>query len=496
MSPHLLYTAEQTRRLDAETIRAAGIPGAVLMSRAAAALHRYVQRRWPRLDEARVVVGTGNNGGDGYLLAERLRRRGVDVTVYQVGDPQRIQGDAQKARAVALDAGVPCEPWRVACLRDAQGLVVDALLGTGLSGEVRPEAAAVIEEINAGSVPVLAVDIPSGLCADTGRRLGAAVHATATVTFIGRKRGLYTLDGPACAGDCVFDDLDVPAAVLRCIRRVDAWELGQLSDLLPALAPRPAASHKGAYGHVLVVGGEHGFGGAALLAAEAALRAGAGLVSVATRAAHVPAFLARRPELMVNAVDTVHDLGRLLDAASVVLIGPGLGRGPWGQQMLQAYLATGRPAVLDADALNLLAQRPAWLARVSPSAVLTPHSGEAARLLGLSASQVQTDRFGAATALQRRVGGTVVLKGNGSLVASAEGPGMLCPQGNPGMASGGMGDVLSGVIAGLMAQALASPVAARLATCAHGAAADIAAAEGQRGLLATDLMAPLRRLLG
>lgn len=500
MPTELLYTAAQTRLLDASAIESAGIPGRVLMSRAAAALHRCVVQRWPEACHVHVMVGTGNNGGDGWLLAERVWRRGVNVTVYQLGDPGRIRGDALRAREMALASGVPAQPWRKACLHNAEGLLVDAMLGTGLGGAVRGDTAAAIAEVNASGLPVLAVDMPSGLCADSGRRLGAAVIADITVSFIGRKRGLYTLDGPDCGGVRLFDDLGVPASVFHRVPFADCWRCLELDTELKSLSPRPAASHKGRFGQVLVVGGDHGMGGAAILAAEAALRSGAGMVRVATRPVHLAAILARTPETMAVGVDSVHALAPLLDASSVVLIGPGMGTGPWAQQLLLTVLESGRPLVLDADALNLLAADTGLTSKLASrlpgGCVITPHPGEAGRLLGLDSAAVQADRFGAALTLHERLGVSVLLKGNGTLVAGPDRDNSLCGYGNPGMASGGMGDVLGGVVAALMAQGLTATAAARLGACVHGAAADVAAGDGQRGLLASDLLPALRRLLG
>jgi NAD(P)H-hydrate epimerase len=337
---------------------------------------------------------------------------------------------------------------------------------------------------------VLALDIPSGLHADTGCILGSAVRAALTVTFIGLKQGLFTADGPDCCGELAFEGLEVPAAVygwqLLSARRID-WP--RFADLLP---PRPRGAHKGRFGHVLVIGGDLGMAGASRLAGEAALRAGAGLVSVATRAEHVAALVAGRPELMVHGVSTPEDLRPLLGRATVVAVGPGLGRGAWGRALFGAAVRAGLPLVVDADALNLLAEGPRQLA----DGILTPHPGEAARLLGVTPADVHADRFAAAAALQERFGGVVVLKGAGSIV---RGPGIrppaVCSAGNPGMATAGVGDVLTGVIAGLLAQGLGADDAAEMGVCVHSAAGDRAAAAGERGLIASDLLGPLRALL-
>jgi len=487
-----LYTAAQTRALDACAIRAHGIPGITLMARAAEVTLRHLLAAWPEPAGLSVLCGTGNNGGDGFLVADLAHKRGIPVRVLQLGDAAKVSGDALLARQQALRNGVPFTPYDGQAL-DAASVVVDAMLGTGLGGPVREAYAAAIAAVNASDRPVVAVDIPSGLCADTGRVLGAAVRADMTVTFIGLKRGLFTLHGPDHAGALQFSDLGVPGQVYDAVpcglRRLE------LEALLAALPPRPAAAHKGMFGSVLVVGGDRGMAGAALLAAEAALRCGAGLVRVATRAEHVAAIVARVPEVMPQGIDSVDAVAPLLAAADVLVLGPGLGQSPWSEQLARAALAAGLPLVIDADALNLLAAGRLGDLPAAAAHVLTPHPGEAARLLGATSAEVQADRFAAATELQRRFGGVVVLKGNGSLVATA-GEMLLSDYGNPGMAVGGMGDVLSGVIGALLAQGLAPPAAAALGVCLHGAAGDRAAAAGQRGLAASDLMPQLRALLG
>ena len=487
-----LYSASETRALDRWAIDQAGIDGALLMSRAASAALRQLLLRWPQPELLQVLCGTGNNGGDGYLLADQAQRRNIPVRVLQVGDPARIGGDALRAREQALASGVPVVPFAPYELQ-AQGVLVDALLGTGLGGDVRAPFVAAIEGLNAADLPVVALDIPSGLCADTGRVLGTAVRADLTVTFIACKRGLFTLHAPDCVGQLEFADLAVPMEAFQAV--LPAWRRLDLQRLLAAWPERLAASHKGDYGTVLVVGGDHGFPGAVALAAEAALRSGAGLVRVATRPEHLPAIVARTPEAMVNGVRSGQELRPLLDSADVLVLGPGLGRSSWSGQLLQVALASSLPTVLDADALNLLAAAPEGTAARRENRVYTPHPGEAGRLLGSSSGAVQNDRFAAAIALQERLGGTVLLKGNGSLIVSGE-QRLLSDYGNAGMASGGMGDVLSGIIGALLAQGLSPQTAAALGACVHGAAADEAARDGQRGLLASDLMGPLRKLLG
>jgi NAD(P)H-hydrate epimerase len=487
-----LYTAKQTRALDHCAIHEHNIPGITLMSRAADAAFRYLLEAWPEPGAVQVYCGTGNNGGDGFLIADLAHKRGIDATVIQLGDPAKVGGDALLARQQALANGVNMVAFGEADAR-TDGIVVDAMLGTGLGGDVRGDYVTAIEAINASGAPVLAVDIPSGLCSDSGRVLGAAVRADLTVTFIGLKRGLFTLQAPDHTGVVQFADLAVPQQVYDTVPC--ACSRLELEPLLERLPPRSATAHKGLFGTVLVVGGDHGMAGAASLAAEAALRCGAGLVRVATRPEHVAALVARTPEAMPRGVDSDEDFAPLLEAADVLVLGPGLGSSPWSRQLLQRSLDSGKPAVLDADALNMLAGGDYGGAPGVGTRIFTPHPGEAARLLGCTTAEVQADRFAAVGDLQQRWGGVMVLKGNGSLIADADET-LLGDYGNPGMASGGMGDVLSGVVGALLAQGLAPLEAAALGVCLNGAAADIAAEEGERGLVASDLMPGLRALLG
>jgi NAD(P)H-hydrate epimerase len=492
LSDDALYTAAETRELDRIAIEDCGIPGIRLMSRAGRASFELLLAQWSEPGHIHVFCGTGNNGGDGYIVAALAHSRGIPVTVHQLGDSASIVGDAATARNQAVADGVVVQAYSDA-VAPASGVVVDALLGTGLSGDVRGAYGTAIDTINNSGLPVLAIDIPSGLCSDTGRVLGTAVVASHTITFIGMKQGLLTAAAPACTGDLHFAGLEVPDTVYARLavdcRRLD---LAACLRFLPAL---PGDAHKGLLGHALVVGGDMGMGGAVVMAAEAAARCGAGLVSAATRGEHVAALLSRRPEIMVRGVSGGNDLQAMLDRPGAIAIGPGLGSSPWSEQLLQRVADTAVPLVVDADALNMLAagrvvenpQRDDW--------ILTPHPGEAARLLQCSSADIQADRFAAVRQLQQRYGGVAVLKGAGTLIC-ADDVVYLSSYGNPGMASGGMGDVLSGVLVSLLAQGLKPLHAACLGVCLHGAAADRAAGvAGMRGLLATDLLPHLPRLL-
>jgi ADP-dependent NAD(P)H-hydrate dehydratase / NAD(P)H-hydrate epimerase len=481
-----LWTAAQVRELDRLAIERHGISGRELMERAGGAALDALLREWPAARALTVACGAGNNAGDGYVVARLARRAGLDVSVLAVADPERLKGDARAAYADFHADGGVAAAWDGTGDPGGSGPVVDALLGTGLDRPLEGAFRSAVDSINASARPVVALDIPSGLHADTGRIMGTAIQAALTVCFIGLKLGLYTGRGPAVAGRVEFARLGVPDELSRGMEAA-ANRLGpaQLSDWL---TPRARDAHKGRHGHVLVVGGDLGMGGAARLAGEAALRAGAGLVSVATRPEHAAQICAARPELMCSGVRTPAELEALLARATVVAAGPGLGRGTWGRAMLDAVMEAGLPCVLDADALNLLTEQP----RRGDRWILTPHPGEAGRLLGSDAAAVEADRPAAARALRERYGGVVVLKGAGTLVQGASRSLWLCDRGNPGMASGGMGDVLTGLIAGLAAQFPDLERAACAGVLVHGLAADDAAAGGERGLVAGDVIARLR----
>ncbi|MGZ8244197.1 NAD(P)H-hydrate dehydratase [Methylomagnum sp.] len=494
--PPELYRAQDVRAMDRYAIDTLGIPGIDLMRQAGIAAFAALRERHPEARTLSAVCGAGNNGGDGYVLARLAHQADWDVRVYPAAPPEALKGDALTAYQDFRAAGGEILDFIPVDFEGAE-VVVDALLGTGLDREVEGPYAEIIRAINRyaqlGVVRsgrpgrILALDIPSGLHADTGTALGVAVKAHLTVSFIGLKRGLFTGEGLEYSGEVVFDDLgtspDVRHSAKPSARLLPLWGRG--------LQPRPRFAHKGHFGHVLVVGGDHGYSGAARLAAEAAGRVGAGLVSVATRQDHAALLNLARPELMCHGVEGREELRAVLARASVIALGPGLGRSDWARELLASVLATELPLVVDADGLNLLAEHPLrrdhW--------ILTPHPGEAARLLGVSTAEVQRDRYAAVRELQAKYGGVAVLKGSGTLIVGKDGIPAVCTAGNPGMASGGMGDVLTGVTAGLLAQKLDLLDAATLAVRLHGAAGDDAAKSGERGLLAGDLMEPLRRLV-
>jgi len=486
--PHNVYTAALISELECHVVEQSGIAGEKLMEKAGRVAFETLLLKWPQAKKLIVLCGSGNNGGDGYVLARLAHEANLQVNIMYMQAAAKLRGDAKTAAEKCVAANVSMQALQAAELNNAD-VIVDGLLGTGLDRHLNEFWQGLIEDINSFPAPVLSLDIPSGLHADSGSAMPVAVKADVTVTFVGLKQGLLTAYGPNYCGDIVFSDLDIgkdhyeqfPASA----QRID------LKRLRPLLGKREPSAHKGDCGHVLIVGGDYGYAGAVRMSGEAAMRVGAGLVTIATRPEHALNIPLARPELMTAAVQGAKDLNALLDRASVVVIGPGLGQSAWALELLAKILQSRLSVIMDADALNLLAIEPSKSHRW----VLTPHPGEAARLLACSTKQIQSDRFSAALAVQEKYNGICVLKGAGSLIIDTKQTISISNAGNPGMASAGMGDVLSGVIAGLHAQGLALADAARVGVCLHAEAGDVAAASAERGLLASDLLPALRALV-
>lgn len=491
-----LYTAEQVRELDRIAINDHGIDGFQLMQKAALFAFHTLVKQWPKCQNIHVFCGSGNNAADGYILAGIAIKRGFQVNLHYLSHPENLKNDALLAYHYCKKANVSCQPFAsdpfYSLSDDKNFVIVDALLGTGLNTVVTGQYKQAIKLFNESKAPILSIDIPSGLSANTGNPLDTAVQACCTATFIGLKQGMFTASGRNYCGDIFYDDLGITDDIFKKVP-INCKKLN-LNSCLKIIKPRAMNAHKGQYGHVLLIGGDHGFGGAIVMAAEAAIRMGAGLVSVATQEEHVFAMLSRQPEVMAHAVANRDQLLPLIESATVLVIGPGLGQSAWSKQMLQCALLSKKIILLDADALNLLSKHANWLTH--SNIILTPHPGEAARLLNAPNTSIEEDRFKSVQAMQKKWSGSVLLKGSGSLISHKDGPIKLCPYGNPGMATGGMGDVLSGILGGLLAQGLSIEDALELAVCLHAKAADIAAKQsGQRGLLATDLIPIARSLL-
>jgi hydroxyethylthiazole kinase-like uncharacterized protein yjeF len=504
-----VFTAEEMRRLDRRAVEELGIPSATLMEnagRGAAGVVRASLGRIGRRRPARVVIvcGKGGNAGDGFVVARHLRRAGISVDVWLTTPPEEITGDAAAMLARARRAGL--RPRRLedeAALAAAVAgadLVVDALLGTGARGAPEGAVARAIEVINAGGRPVVSLDIPSGLPADGGPPAGPAVRAAVTATFAGLKRGLVTGIGVDYAGEVVVVPIGIPPAEVG--RGISTFRL-EAADVARYLPRRPRHAHKGSYGRLLIVAGSLGKTGAAALAARAAMRSGAGLVTVATAASQQPVVAGLVLEAMTEALpetaarspalkarDTIAALAAARDA---VAIGPGLGLDEETQALVRELASTlPRPLVLDADALTALAGQVERLRGAPAPRCLTPHPAEMARLTGGAVAEVERDRIETARRLARDAGVWVVLKGAGSVIAAPSGEAWVNPTGNPGLASGGTGDVLTGMAGAFLARGLAPEAALQTAVYLHGLAGDLAAGRlGEEALVASDVIAAL-----
>jgi len=501
-----VFTAAEMRALDARAIRELDIPGPRLMDNAGTAAAALIAR-WlaPIRGKAVVVVcGKGNNGGDGFVVARRLKARGAAVRVFLVGRRAEVRGDAADAlgrwrgRVEEVE-----EPSGLAPALGGADVIVDALLGTGVSGAARGPVAAAIETINragAGGVPVVALDLPSGLDSDRGALRGPTVKAWRTVTFAGLKRSLLLAPAAGQAGAVEIGDIGVPAEAAR--RGITTWRL-EIADVRPSFPPRDLDAHKGRFGHLLVVAGSLGKTGAAVLAGRAALRSGVGLCTLAAPASQQPIVAAQAPEYMTEALpetaaqslsleakDRLRELARRMDA---VAIGPGLSLDPETQELARGLIRDlEQPMVVDADALSALAGHLDLLRHAAGPRVLTPHPGEMARMLGTTIEAVQADRIELARTFAREHGVAIALKGAHTVIGGPDGHVTINPTGNPGMAKGGSGDVLTGVVGALLARGIEPAAALRAGCYLHGLAGDVAARErGEYAMLASDIIESL-----
>jgi len=484
----LFYTAQQVKQGEVLAAKSTGVEMFSLMERAGQAAFTIAFAQYPGTHHWLVCCGSGNNGGDGYIVACLAKSMGVQVTVWQHGNPEKLQGDALSAYYHWLDHGGEVLPFDDTIPEDVD-LIVDGLLGTGLSGEVRDPIRSLIKLINSTDVPVVAIDIPSGLCADTGAVLGAAVKASHTISFIGLKQGLVTGQARNYVGELHFAGLGVEENFNQqnepTLRAIPAKLANQL------MLKRQPCSHKGSHGKALLIGGNQGLGGAIILASQACIRVGSGLTATLMHATNVMPMLVSVPEVMSTDWDCEQQVNQRLDWCNVIAIGPGLGRDEKAARLVSRIQGLDGKKVFDADALHFLAKDP----NIDPQRIITPHPAEAAVLLDTSVEHIERDRFKAINQLQNKYGGVVVLKGAGTLVCDGKET-FVCLAGNPGMACGGMGDVLTGVITSLLAQGLNCFDAAKMGVQIHSRAADVNAKQhGERGMLASDLMPQLRSLV-
>ena len=484
--PHSIWHADDLRRTEKEAADSLGITLYELMQRAGEAAFNVAREAYPCSSHWLILCGHGNNGGDGYVVARLAVATGLRVTLLALESDKPLPDEARMAREAWLNAGGVIHAADIVW-PDEIDVIIDGLLGTGLRSAPRQDLAALIEHANAHTSPIVALDIPSGLIAQTGATPGAVIYASHTITFIALKPGLLTGKARDVVGTLHHDALGLAHWLAGQVTRLSRFDASQLVQWLP---PRRPTSHKGEHGRLVIIGGDHGTAGAIRMAGEAAVRSGAGLVRVLTRKENIAPIITARPELMVHDL-TPQMLEESLEWADVVVIGPGLGQQAWGKQALQKVENFRKPMLWDADALNLLAINP----DKRHNRILTPHPGEAARLLNCSVAEIESDRLLSAQRLVKRYGGVAVLKGAGTVIASDDAQGII-DAGNAGMASGGMGDVLSGIIGALLGQKLPLYDAACAGCVAHGAAADrLAARYGTRGMLATDLFCTLRRVV-
>lgn len=467
-------------QLEQQGAHALGITLYELMLRAGQAAYEHLNRHWPDARHWLILCGHGNNGGDGYVLARLGQAAGKTITLLACDSEKALPEEAQRARDAWLDAGGEIHAAGAAWPEQVD-VIVDALLGTGTQRAPAEPYATLIQQANAHAAPILAIDMPSGLSARNGTTPGEVINATHTLSVVALKPGQLTGKARDVIGALYYADLGLAtflAGETAPMARYDA------SALTRWLKPRKPTSHKGNHGRLLVIGGDAGTAGAVRMTAEAALRTGSGLVRVLTHKDNIIPILTARPEVMVDEL-TDERLKEALEWADVIAVGPGLGQREWGKQALKAVAGSEKPMLWDADALNLLAIS----AEKRQNRIITPHPGEAASLLNIETSEIESDRLHAAQRLAQQYGGVVVLKGAGTIIASEQGEMAFADVGNAGMASGGMGDLLSGIIASLMGQQLPLFGAACAGCVAHGAAADaVAAQRGTRGMLATDLL--------
>ena len=484
--PVEIFSSDQGRQIDRRAAELGEFRDGRLMRSAGRAAFDLIRDPWPAARSIAICCGPGNNGGDGFVVAEMAALSGFRVDIVSFGSPKGPE--ACEAHRRAVDLGLRFSDITSDWISEVD-LIVDGILGTGMKPKRDELILEGIRKINQARRPILALDIPTGLNADSGAVANEAVSATATIKFVSLSPGIFMGNGPYRCGHLFFADLELPESLLSGVQPV--CRRITVDDVAKRCSNLPVPTHKGEAGHLLVIGGASGMSGAIRLTAEAALRAGAGSVTVVTERDHAPFVNIDRPELMVRGVARGHELLPLFEGATGIVVGPGLGLSEWSQDLIAIVLDAGLPLVVDADALNLLAKQDVH----NDEWILTPHPGEAGTLLHGTASVVQDNRLGAIRKIQEAYGGVCVLKGAGTLVGGYGSDLLLCDCGNYGMASAGMGDLLSGIIGAILVQGASLHNAAVCGTWFHSRAADLASAGGKRGMLAKDLLPFVRHLL-
>jgi ADP-dependent NAD(P)H-hydrate dehydratase / NAD(P)H-hydrate epimerase len=466
---NLIYLTREIRRIEELAETKFNISSSSMMQRAGRAAFNVLLRNYPKTQCIAVFCGGGNNGGDGFVFGYAAYRRGLNVILYQVGEHSHLSQAANEAYLACQNAAIPVIKLQAQTLIETTDIIVDAVCGTGLTSDLRPEALLAVRKMQEQNTPIISLDVPTGINADTGEVLGMAVKAEMTITFVALKLGLLTGEGLTYTGKLICNDLELPEEIFAEVTPVA--EKIKFNNYRHYIKARNRNFHKGEAGHVLIIGGEQGFSGAPRMAGLAALRVGAGLVSIATRHHHAALINIANPELMSHGVEQEAELEALLKKAKVVVVGPGLGLNAWGKKLFNAVCNYNLPLIVDADGLNILADMPPL---IRENWILTPHPGEAGRLLQVKTSVIQQDRLQAILQLQKKYNAIIVLKGAGSIIANA--------------------DQSLAVCTGLVAQDIPLSDATKLAVYLHAKAGDQAAHDGQRGMIASDLMPHLRQL--
>ncbi|EWH08713.1 carbohydrate kinase [Catenovulum agarivorans DS-2] len=492
--PTNLYTPEQIRSTEAKAAELNNLSLFQLMQQAGKAIFELVEGTFDASAHIGILLGKGNNAGDGLVVAKLAVEAGWQVSLVYMPNCQAFKGEAAQAQAELMALDQPSlsrlkQQNAVAADFSQFDLLVDCVLGTGFTGNLSAEWADIFQQANHSSRMIISADIPSGVNGLTGEADSNAIQAQHTVTFLALKTGLFTHDAADYCGLIHY-------ASLGCQHQIEQlnkayYQLSDWNQLKTFLPARRRNSHKGSFGHVVCIGGDKGMAGAIRLSAEAALRSGAGKVTVLTHPDNVLLVATGRPELMVRGINGItSEVRKLIEQTDVILIGPGLGKTGWANGLMQLVVESNKNTVVDADGLNWLAsyryKKQNW--------ILTPHPTEAARMLNQSTNHIQHNRFAAATELHAHFGGAIVLKGCGSLIASEQGI-KVSRYGNPGMASAGMGDLLAGICAAMLAQGYTTELAAELAVNIHAKAGDLAAKQGERGMIASDLLQYMREVI-
>jgi len=507
-------TANEMRNIDSQTINEIGIPGIVLMENAGLVVVRAIEREFPvsKFNNVSIFAGKGNNGGDGLVITRHLANKGYRVVTYLLSEPDRFSGDALTNLQIAQKMELPLEfilsddhleKYEASISRS--DLIVDAIFGTGLNGSVRGYAGNLIEFLNKTGIPIIAVDLPSGLDADFGKIYGSCIRASLTVTMALPKRGLLLYPGASFVGKMEIADIGIPESVVESQNiPINLLNASQVAELLP---PRPRDGHKGMFGRVLVIAGSVGLTGAATMASKSALRVGAGLVTLGLPESLNPMMEVKLTEVMTLPLHETGDqtialraydkIMQLISNIDVVAIGPGLSQNPETASLVRKLCNDiNIPMVIDADGLNALAEDKNILKELGEQTVLTPHPGEMSRLIERPVSDIQSDRINIALNFAKENKVVLVLKGVPTIVATPQGEAYLNTTGNPGMASGGTGDVLTGIISGFIAQGLDAKKSAILGVYVHGLAGDLASIDnGETGMITDDLIEQLPKAI-